>query len=202
MPVQLEQIYIDERVVDEPLTRRIVERTHGIAHDVIRENELEAQLDGISLTRGKRILYLTSQQGDLVKSCPGTLPPYLCCQYTIINQMVQCPMECTYCVLQDYLDNPFMTLHVNLSQIFDRINGLLVKEPHRFFRFGTGELSDSIVFDDVNGLSRDYGQFFSMKKNVLIEFKTKTKHVDQLLHVQQRHTVVSWSINPSQYWAV
>lgn len=198
MAILLKQIYIDERVIDNPMTRRVVEMTPGIPHKIVNDEDIEDQTRGISLTRGKRILYLTSQKGDMVKPCPGTLPPYLCCQYTIINQMTQCPMDCTYCVLQDYLDRPVISLNTNLSQIFDSIDKHLAERPDRFYRFGTGELSDSLVFDDIVGLSQEYARFFSAKTSALIEFKTKTDNIAQLLQVPTRNVVVSWSINPQK----
>ena len=198
MAILLKQIYIDERVIDNPMTRRIIEKTPGIPHQIVNDEDMEDQTRGISITRGKRILYLTSRKGDMIKPCPGTLPPYLCCQYTIINQMTQCPMDCTYCVLQDYLDHPVIALNTDFSRIFDSIDKHLADRPDRFYRFGTGELTDSLVFDDIAGLYQEYAQFFSAKTSALIEFKTKTNNIEQLLQGPTRNVVVSWSINPQK----
>ena len=190
------KIYIDERAVDEELTRRILQKTKEIPHHIVQDGRMEEECENLNHAGSKQILYITNQKGELVKPCPGTQRSYLCCGYTIINQMIQCPMDCTYCVLQGYLDHPFMILHTDITRIFEEIDGLSKKQPGRFFRFGTGELSDSLVLDGLTELSREYAEFFCTKREGIIEFKTKTDHVDTLLASSTKNVVVSWSINP------
>jgi len=195
--IPIKKIYVDGRVIDEPLTKRILENTPGIQHQIIDVEEFEEHIaHRLTPSQGKRILFITGQKGDLVKPCPGTLAPYLCCRYSVINQIMQCPMDCTYCVLQEYLDNPVMILHTDMDDVFDDIDCLVENQPGRFFRFGTGELSDSLVLDAVTELTQDYARFFSSKRNTLIEFKTKTSRIDTLLNVSPKNIVVSWSVNP------
>ncbi|HEX9933888.1 MAG TPA: hypothetical protein VGB38_01725, partial [bacterium] len=79
---------------------------------------------------------------------------------------------------------------------FKQIDGLLLEQPNRLFRFGTGELGDSLAIDALAGLSEPYADFFSKKKNAVMEFKTKTDRVDGLLRFQPKNAVVSWSLNP------
>ena len=196
MNFPIEKIIIDNRVVADELTRRILKNSSHIPSEIVTEEILNVKTSKFSFTEGKRILAVTTQNGEMVKPCPGTLPPYICCQYTVINQITQCPMDCTYCVLQAYLKNPFITIYTNLTDIFQSIDKLLGTQPWRFFRFGTGELSDSLALDNFTGLSRDYAEFFSTKKNALIEFKTKTDSIELLLDSPTKNVVVSWSLNP------
>jgi spore photoproduct lyase len=99
-------------------------------------------------------------------------------------------------VLQEYLDKPVMTLEARFSRILREIDALLEQQPQRFFRFGTGELSDSLALDPMTGLSEDYARFFSHKRNAVIEFKTKTDNIDKLKDAETANIVISWSINP------
>lgn len=196
MQSTLEKIFIDENVVHDKMTQTILEKCGDIPHEIGKRDELESILSQMVLSRGKRILWITVQKDELVKPCPGTLPPYLCCRYTVINQMMQCPIDCTYCILQCVIDQSVVSLYTNLEDIFKGVDCLLSEQPKRLFRFGTGESTDSLVMDAITGISSSLIAFFSQKRNTLIEFKTKTNHVDQLLDFTDRHVVVSWSLNP------
>jgi spore photoproduct lyase len=105
-------------------------------------------------------------------------------------------MDCTYCILQDYIERPVVTLFVNLRSIFKEVDALLSEQPKRFFRFGTGELSDSLVLDDLTTLSKDYVLYFSGRPNTLIELKTKTDNIQNLQDLTPQNTVIAWSVNP------
>ncbi len=190
------KILVDERVINHDLTKKILDKYTDISWELIKKDHLESLSSPSLLSQEKRILFITLQKGEFVKSCPGTHPPYLCCQYMVINQMTQCPIDCTYCILQCVFDRPFISFYTNITDIFKSIDCLLKEQPKRFFRFGTGELTDSLVLDNVTCISSSLIPFFSQKKNVLIEFKTKTDCVDQLLNSAPHHVVVSWSLNP------
>ena len=196
MDFVFEKIVIDHRVTASDLVEKILQNNPSIPHTVIEDTEMQIFLSTLSLNQGKRYLYLTAQKGGLVKPCPATSSPYLCCRYTIINQGTQCPMDCTYCILQHYLDNPVLTYHVNLPDIFEEIDTLLQSQPRRLFRFGTGELADSLALDPLTGLASRYAGFFSQRKNSIIELKTKTDSVAGLLEAPSKNVVVSWSVNP------
>lgn len=198
MSFSLNKIYVDEAVVDEEVTRRILKKCKSTMHEVVKCRVVEETIRRIPLTQGKRILYITKTQGELVKPCPGTVAPYLCCRYTIVNQTIQCPLDCTYCILQTYLDRAFITLHTNLSDTYRNVDRLLAEQPCRFFRFGTGELSDSLALDHITGLARDFACFFSTKRNALIELKTKTDCVEGLSDAPSKNVVLSWSLNPQE----
>jgi len=108
-------------------------------------------------------------------------------------------MDCTYCVLQGYLSIPLITLYVNIEDIFSSVDGILKSEPDRFFRFGTGELGDSLALDPITHLSGDFISFFNEKSNCVIELKTKTANIQSVLNHHPKNTVISWSVNPQEF---
>jgi spore photoproduct lyase len=191
-----DKILINPDAADADLTRRILKNLPGVPIESADETAFELPAEGMTLTRGKHILYLTNGRGSLVKPCPGTSEPYLCCGYTVVNQQTHCPMDCTYCILQNYLERPAITVHVNIEQIFLQIGNLLQSQPDRFFRIGTGELTDSLALDPVTEISRDLLGFFGSKDNSLLELKTKTDNIRNLLKQPIRRAVISWSLNP------
>lgn len=197
MTGMISEIFVDERVREETLTRRILERRGDIGYRLVTDAEMRAMMRGMRLSTGKRKLYITRLDGGFVKPCPATSSPYLCCRYTVINQAVQCPMDCSYCILQDYLDTPVVTVYANVEEMFSEIDSLTQRQPDRFFRFGTGELTDSLALDELTGLSCDLADQFAVRKNALLELKTKTVVVDRLLACRPDRVVVSWSLNPA-----
>jgi spore photoproduct lyase len=194
----IKKIFIDKRVIKEKITQRILTNWGGSDYDVIDDNEFQLLSDRLSIAKGKRVLYITSKAGGMVKDCPATLNPYICCRYYVINQLTQCPMDCTYCILQGYLNSPVITLYTDIDEVFSNIDQLIIDQPGRLFRFGTGELTDSLALDNLTGLSTDFIQFFNDKRNTLIEFKTKSDRIENLLMGSSHNVVVSWSINPQE----
>jgi len=68
---------------------------------------------------------------------------------------------------------------------------------------GTGELADSLALDPLTGLSRDLVPFFAARTNALLELKTKTTAIDDLLALDPKErVVVSWSLAPPEVVAL
>ena len=193
----VDELWIDESSANDRITGRIRNHLANVPTRILPEPEIERLVSGLDLNRGKRILLLERHPGDPVKPCPATRHPYLCCRYTIVNQAFGCPMDCSYCILQAYLNRPVLTVFTNIEDVFAAVDRRLAEEPGRLFRLGTGELSDSLALDPLTGLSRDYAAFFRGKTNAILEWKTKTDFVDNLLLETPFNAVVSWSLNPS-----
>ncbi|MCK5146535.1 DNA photolyase [bacterium] len=198
MQFKIEKIIIDDRVVEDALTLQVSSRLPDADVKIIHHKELAQELESITLTEGKRILLITRRSGELVKPCPATNPPYLCCRYTVINQAWQCPMDCTYCVLQGYLGKSVMTVFSDTDVIHSQIIALLESEPRRFFRFGTGELADSLALDPLTDQAAQWINFFYNRPNTLIELKTKSDNIDGALKAAPSNAVLAWSVNPKQ----
>ncbi|MBU1863566.1 MAG: hypothetical protein KKH94_07895, partial [Candidatus Omnitrophica bacterium] len=66
----------------------------------------------------------------------------------------------------------------------------------RLWRIGTGEFTDSLAFDDLTNLSSRLIPYFTKKKNAVLELKTKTANISNLLTFKPKgKIVVSWSLN-------
>lgn len=146
---------------------------------------------------GKRNIFITPAKGQHFKVCPGTGEPYICCNYWTLHQATNCPFDCTYCILQYYLNNPLLTVFSNLDDLKNMIQDRIIQEPKRFFRVGTGELADSLAIDDIAQAGPELIDFASRQKNMILELKTKSDKVDHLLTAKHLgRTVISWSLNP------
>lgn len=195
---RISRIIIDGKVADSDLAHRYV-RTNPqarVEHVDLSPAEREALFQTTD-AQGQRTILLTHSPGHILKQCPGTDRQYRCCNYHVINQTTNCPLDCTYCILQFYLNNPVTTVYADSEKLFEEIVAKVKTQPERFFRIGTGELSDSLAFDESSGFSRDIVAQFRDMSNVLLELKTKTATVDNLLDLDHGgHTVIAWSVNP------
>lgn len=194
--VRIEKIYLDREVKEHPKTRFVLEKLSGIplAEVSDRQKFLE-QAGSFSISQGKRNLWITRFLGSFLKPCPGTHAPYLCCNYWILNLQMNCPLDCSYCILQNYTNFPLLTLFVNLEKIHEEIEALQEDRPNRLLRIGTGELTDSLVLDPLTHWNEHLIRFVS-EKPVLLELKTKTSNVSHLPRLKRRNVAVSCSMNP------
>jgi spore photoproduct lyase len=133
--------------------------------------------------------------GEFLKPCPGT-KSYICCGYQILNTGTNCPLDCSYCILQAYVNLPSLRVHVNLEQKLEEIGTVLDQNSDRIFRLGTGEFTDSLALDPWTGWSRILPPFILKRRNAVLEFKTKTVCIEDLLASPVRdRIIVSWSLN-------
>ena len=80
-----------------------------------RQGDLELPPD-----MGKEILHLIKYKGDFLKPCPGT-KDYICCGYQILNIGTNCPLDCSYCILQSYVNRPHLRVFVNLEEELEKL---------------------------------------------------------------------------------
>ena len=195
---KIQTITVDKKVADQPIVERY-KRNNPQADVQIVEltDELNAEMFHRTLNAGKREILLTEKEGHTVKQCPGTDRTYRCCNYHVINQTSNCPIDCTYCILQFYLNNPVTTVYANSDKLLSEVKEKIATQPERFFRIGTGELSDSLAFDGSSEFSKEVVEYFAELPNVLLELKTKSNKIENLLGLDHKgHTVISWSVNP------
>ncbi|MCB0324743.1 MAG: hypothetical protein KDD69_14270, partial [Bdellovibrionales bacterium] len=199
-------VYVAPDAVDDALTGRVLARLGNSASvhylgergDPLREEVTGIENGPLEFSAGKQRLLLTRHPGAWLKSCPGT-SGHVCCNLWIVNPGEGCPLDCTYCYLQSYLRrNPTLKLYTNTSDMLREIGERAAAEPNRLFRVGTGELMDSLVWDDLTDLTLELVPFFAKLPNGLLELKTKDDYVENLLSLRDVHkgkTVISWSVN-------
>jgi len=147
----------------------------------------------------KRKLYLAKHKGEFFKKCPGS-DGQVCCNYFVINFASNCPMDCSYCYLQEYLaDNSALTVFSNVGDLIDEADQVIRKHCGMFFRVGTGEITDSLALEPLTGMVGELMPYFVEQPNVLLELKTKSDCVDTLLDFDPKgRVVVAWSMNPQR----
>ncbi len=181
------------------LAEKII-RESGIKNIITLSNaEYESYLKNIPIAKAKDILALKIFPGTFARECPGTSSPYLCCRYEILSPAVNCTIGCTYCILQCYLNEPVNIIYVNIEKIIDDALYRYEKFSERLIRVGTGELSDSLVFELWCGIGEMLVKKFAEKKNIIFELKSKTTEIEPFLKFPAPSNIVlSWSLNPDE----
>ena len=197
-----ERILIDKAVSEEPLTLQICNRFQNVPtyevenYDWHKEGSVNDPLKN-PLSQGKKTLHLKYFQGKSIKACPGFSDNLVCCNYFTLDLIENCPFECTYCILQAFLNKPVITVHANLENMLEQVLQRTSLQPETLFRIGTGEHSDSLALDKILGINQHVIKFFATLPNALLELKTKSNHVEHLLELPHGgKTVISWSVNP------
>ena len=196
-----QRVYIEKGSLNFPLTQRVMKNIGKVPTEVLEDTT--SLLENMRISRdvieqGKKVLLLTSQRGEFIKPCPCT-PGYIGCNYYIINLDLNCPLDCSYCILQHYLSNPLITVNVNLEDLWSQLDVFLKRNKERILRIGTGELADSLALDHITGNSISLISYFREKRNAIFELKTKTVNINNVLKMKPaRNIVIAWSLNSSK----
>ena len=191
----IHKIYIDRKVSDNPLVRSTCNRLNLPAETVDSHRQVYAAVTatGDPVAAGKQVLYLTRNRGAFIKNCPGT-KQYLCCDYQILHIGTYCSMDCSYCIMQSYFHPPVLQFFVNHEDLLAELHQLFARS--HISRIGTGEFTDSLIWDIWTDLSLDLVPAFGGQRQAVLELKTKTVTVDKLKSLaHNRKTIVAWSLN-------
>ena len=149
------------------------------------------------LAQGKQSLFLTEFPGRFLEPCPCT-KGYFRCGYWNLHPVVGCPIDCSYCILQEYLNSYPIQVYLNLDDLFAEVVSFRRAHPNRRIRLGTGELADSLALEPELGIARRLIAFFRQEKNFVFELKTKTDRIEIFSNLSaSEKIVVSWSVNPA-----
>ena len=145
------------------------------------------------ISRAKQTLYVTQNKGAVIKKCPGT-SFYTCCDYTILHTGTFCTMDCSYCILQAYFHPPVLQYFAGLDTLGHSLDQTFSQK--KIFRIGTGEYTDSLIWEKISLLPEFLVEKFAHQDNCLLELKTKTTNIDSLLDLDHNgKTVLAWSLN-------
>lgn len=200
----IHRIFVEKSAVSLHYTQEILNRVTNIPIEIITDNTMAGHAVGpypSNLTQGKHNLLLCKNQGKFLKPCPGT-KEYQCCDYQVLNIGMNCPMDCVYCILQAYLNNPWLSFFVNTDDLLTELDQAFQKAPDKFFRIGTGEFTDSMALDTLTGLSPVLIEYMRDKSCAVLELKSKAAVINHLKNLNHNgRTIMAWSLNTPQIMA-
>jgi spore photoproduct lyase len=193
--VTIDTLFIDRALTHEPVVAALQARIPApvIWVDGAREVYQCIERTPDPIQQGKQSLYLTLNRGAYLKHCPGT-QSYHCCGYKILNIGAFCTMDCAYCILQAYFHPPVLQYYVNHADLFDELKRVLT--TRQVHRIGTGEFTDSLIWEAWSDLNHNLIRFFGRQSCAVLELKTKTVAIRRLQALpHRRKTIMAWSLN-------
>lgn len=198
---RIRRILLEKGAREYPLTRRVLALLPHLPVTVIEDRRaLQAPEHERArwLPEAKTTLLLAVQKGPFRRPCPGT-KDYLCCGYQVLQVALGCPMDCTYCVLQGYLNLAAITIFVNVEDLLAELETDWQANPGCAWRLGTGEFGDSLALDRLMGLNEGLIPWFKGRRGAVLEIKSKRTEIEELLPLGPNPQVIfAWSLNPEE----
>lgn len=194
------QIFVEEEALSYSLTREVITKYPYQVISSYQDFKWEGLPDETLLTLGKKRLFLLNFKGKFIKSCPGT-KNYLCCGYIIFHIGEGCPLDCSYCILQSYLNRPGLKIWGNLLEegFPSLVHFLREREKKKTFtRVGTGEFTDSLALESITGISEKLiNLWYEEDPFAVLELKTKVAPSEDFFSKLKAtpKVIFAWSVN-------
>ncbi len=136
------------------------------------------------------------RQSNFIHFFDKTPPGVVCPHFHILAHANGCPYECQYCYLNLTLrHHPKPTVFSNTARQFQEVREWLMAEDGNAV-LNTGELSDSLAWDDRTHLSRNLVPLFAEQKRHKLLFLTKSTNIANLRGIEPTpQVIVSFSLN-------
>jgi spore photoproduct lyase len=193
--IVIDKLFIEKEIKDHPKVDTIRTRFKVPQEIIANTDELYKLITSCNnpIEKGKRVLLLCENRGAFIRKCPGTRE-YTCCDYTILHVGTFCTLDCSYCILQVYFHPPILKYFINHDDLERELTALF--KTSGIHRIGTGEFTDSMIWEPYTDLSSFLVPLFSKQNRSVLELKTKTIAVDLLQHLpHHRKTICAWSLN-------
>lgn len=185
-------VLADSSIAGSPVAQRVRARIPEVPFKSIDpEDDFKDHASG-------KVLYLKDYKGKFLRFCPGTRF-YNCCGYRIVHIGENCPLSCTYCILQAYFQDRIMKVWANQEDLFKELDMAFSSNRSIPYRVGTGEFTDSLVLEPLTGYSADLIEFLNNHENVRLELKSKIVDLSWMGRVKYPERILpAWSLN-SEY---
>lgn len=118
---------------------------------------------------GKKDFQSVSKKGNVMGVCSTFNRKYLCCNVHVIRTIQNCPFECSYCFLQNYLTDGITKSVSDIPMVMRKVRSRTGTQPRRLFRIGTWELGDSLALETRTGQASRLVQEFAGMNNAILE---------------------------------
>ena len=192
-PFSPKTVYIETSIKDMPLVSRV---RQAFPKADFKETDGKTQVGSPYFSKRLDTLFIHREKYDFLKPCPCSCGS-AGCGYNLVNLGFGCRFECEYCFLQQYQNLHAVLLPANVDEFLEKIDGAQFRTgPFDRPRIGSGEFTDSLVFDDITQYSAQIVPFFRARPHLQFEFKTKSVNIGGLLAAGgAENVVISWSVN-------
>jgi len=141
--------------------------------------------------RESRIITTDENDKKIFGMCPVASDKTICCNLYTIDAVENCVFGCSYCTIQTFYEKDIRIQ----KNIREKLNAISI-DNNRFYHFGTGQSSDSLVWGNRDGILDAHIEFAASHPNILMEFKTKSNNIRYFIENRIPDNIVcSWSLN-------
>ncbi|MFP4329663.1 MAG: radical SAM protein [Spirochaetaceae bacterium] len=188
----IDRVYIERSVASSKAALRAIEHVGGSVPVTLVSTRSEIPQDECN----HRTLFIAQTPTGAFKRCPGSRG-HLCCNYLTVDLYAGCTLGCTYCIMKSYLASSPVTVYADLKGTIVEIRRVALENPNLVIRVGTGEVGDSLLYDQLFQLSEELISGLADLSNVRLELKTKSTEVNHLLQIPEKGgAVIGFSLNP------
>jgi len=193
-----EIIYIEEQVIDEPLTQKICARYPRATRILCQHYGEIFNRKGQNFRLQKKYpaLILARKQRQLILDAPpgyGLGGAY----HYYFSHMLNCVYDCRYCFLQGMYRSAHYVIFVNHDDFKQAISNRLRQTGNHTSWFYSGYDCDSLALDPVTGFTSSFIPFFRQQPQAWLELRTKSPHTRALLQQQPLpNAVIAFSFTP------
>jgi spore photoproduct lyase len=189
------RLYIERHIKDHPLTKKIISRLPLVPAEYVEDYKTIGEDKPLPLRacEDKNSLALAEKKGEILKNI-GRMESG---QYYLFHEM-DCKYDCEYCYLQYYFQTKVPVIFVNRDEVLLKMEEVLRSHPRPYFH--VGEVCDALAFDPLTDFSLRISDLFSKYKNGVVEFRTKSTNVQNLLLLKShpKNMIPSWTLSPQR----
>jgi len=128
----------------------------------------------------------------ILGECPVASEKTRCCNLKTLDAVSGCGFDCSYCSIQSFYSENRVLFHSDLK---GKLKNLSL-DPGRIWHIGTGQSSDSLMWGNKDGLLEDLCSFARENPQVILELKTKSDNIGELLKLDvPPNMLLTWSLN-------
>ena len=191
-------IYVEEQVVDEPLTRQICARFPRATRIICSHYGAIFNRYGQNFRLQKQhpALILARKQRQLVMDAP---PAYGLDgdHHYYFSPMLNCIYDCRYCFLQGMYRSAHQVIFVNHADFKTAIRDKVELHKGETCWFYSGYDCDSLAYDMVSGFVDGFVPLFRVLPQARLELRSKSTYIRSLLRqTPTDNVVVAFSFTP------
>ena len=195
----IETIYIESEIRSHPRTKSILNRfSNARIVECERFGEVfNPKKQNFRLQKKKPALIIARKHRNFILDAPegfgiGGRKNYY------FSHMFNCIYDCRYCFLQGMYRSANYVLFVNYEDFQNEIKKIVEQNPDdEEITFFSGYDCDSLALEAITGFVREFLPFFQKHKRAVLELRTKSINVDELLnHEVIPNCVVAYSFTP------
>ena len=188
-------IYIENSIYEHPRTKKILNVIK--ARNIIKIDHygeiFNRNRQNFRIQKDNLNYIIASKKNNLVIPTP---PSTTSVKGYYFSHMYNCIYDCDYCFLQGHFNSAYHVYFINYEDFEEAIFNESIKTKTKTWFF-SGYDCDSLASEKITGFAEYFVPLFSKLENSILELRTKSSRMTELLKLKPNPNVVcAFSLNP------